>query len=281
MSSAHSEHHAAPPQPLDEADRVCYRAIERLAHELKNPLTPILSAAQMLQRYGASKPEVVDWAGVSIECEVRKMTTTVNELLDFSRAMLGRLELQRAALDLKALLVRVAAAGCASEGERNHTLLSDFPADPLWIAGDETRLEQVLRELLLNAVKCTPAGGIIKLRAAQEDGNAVIRVSDNGAGLDPARLDTVLAPFFDEHGQGGVKARGLGIGLALASRLIALHGGTLRASSQGLGCGTDFLIHLPAIQPPAVDGEPKRPGALPADDATETRPSSRSFDDTS
>lgn len=264
MSSVPVEQHASFPQPVEDADRLCYRAIERLAHELKNPLTPILSAAQMLQRHGASKPEVVDWAGVSIEREVRKMNAVLGELLDFSRAMLGRIELQPTALNLQPVLVRVAAACRGAAVERNHTLHSELPADPLWVAADETRLEQVLEQLLLNAVKFTPAGGMIKLTAALEDGKAVIRVSDNGPGLDPSVLDKVFTPFFDVYGAGGIKARGMGIGLALASRLIALQSGTLRASNAGSGCGTEFVIHLPAIQPPAAGSEPQRTGAMPA-----------------
>lgn len=257
-------------EPWDELDQQGYRSIEFLAHALKNALAPILSAAQMLQRYGVSKPDVVDWAGASIESQVRAMSSTVNELLDFSRAILGRLELEFASLNLTPVLERTIAACRGLAEERNQTLHCQLSAGELWVTGDETRLEYVIQQLLLNAVRSAPEGGIVALRADLEDGSVVIRVGDDSAGLAPAMLDAIFEPLIGAGSSGDPKARGLGVGVAFARRLISLHGGTLRVVSEGLGCGAEFVAQLPAIPPSAVEGGRKQPGTTAAAQDTET-----------
>ena len=256
----------------EELDRQRSGFVESLAHELRNPLTAILSAAQMLQRYGATKPEVVDWAGSSIERQVRQMSSGVNDWLDLARAMLGKLELSQVKLDLKPLLAGAIEACRGAAEDKSQTLHADLPCRELWVMGDATRLSQVLQHLLLNAVKFTPSGGRIELASTLEDGNVVFQVRDTGAGLDPGTLEVIFEPFFKPADSSVRRARGMGVGLALSRRLIALQGGTLNVFSQGLGCGTEFVIRLPAVVPPASDDDEQGGrNAPPAHDSDGTK----------
>jgi signal transduction histidine kinase len=239
---------------LEELEQRRYGFLETFAHDLNNALTPLLSAAQMLQRYGTTKPDVVDWAGISIERQVRQVSSNVNDLLDLTRAALGKLELSNAKLDLTPVLSSAIERCRPLAADRNRMLHADLPNRELWVLGDAARLEQAMHELLSNAIAFTLVGGPIELTAALEGQHVVIRVHDTGSGLAPEILATLFDPFAEADGTGFRKMRGRGVGLALAHRLIALHGGTLRAFSQGLGQRAEFVTCIPALPPaPAED----------------------------
>lgn len=244
-----NERTPAAPSPTEELDRQRYGLIETLVHELKNPLTPILSAAQMLQRYGTKKPDVVAWAGVSIERQARQLNAAVNDYLELARAALGKLDLRQSKLDLKPVLERAIEA-CPEPQRGCPSLNLKLPSCELWVLGDTVRLGKVLHHLLLNAVQFTPPEGHVTLAAAIEDDHVVIRVSDTGDGVDPEALERIFEPFFQMDDAQFRKTRSMGVGLALARRLITLHGGTLHAVSRGRGSGTEFVARLPAVVPP-------------------------------
>jgi signal transduction histidine kinase len=232
-------------------DRHRYAFLEKLAHEWKNALTPILSAAQILRRYGAERPDLVDWAGVSIEQQVRQMTAEVNDLLDLARAALGKLELRRQQIDLKLTLEACMEPCRRLADERRLTLEIELPDTDVAVLGDPARLGQAVQQLVFYAITSAPADGHIRLCAAREHRNAVIRVSEKGAGLDPATLVTLFEPFFEGAGSDLARSQTRGVGLALAHSLTAMHGGSLRAHSEGLGRGTEFVLSIPAIPSPA------------------------------
>src|SRR5262249_48305130 len=139
---------------------------------------------------------------------------------------------------------------------------------PVWVEGDQTRIEQILTNLLVNAGTYTTAGGRIRVRIAREDATAVMEVSDDGQGIEPENLPRVFDLFFQGEATSARSAGGLGIGLTLVQRLAALHGGTVTASSGGRGQGATFSVRLPAIAAPP----PLTDGAARAHEATATSP---------
>lgn len=227
-----------------------FRLLARIAHELKNAQTPLLSAAQMLHRHGIEKPEIADWAVTMIERQVRRSSGMMNNLLDLARCSLGELELTLTPIALHPVLLRAIESVRRVADTEAGLLETDLPIKTLCVSGNAERLERALQELLGNAFKFTPPGGRIELAAALEKDVAVIRVKDSGIGMDAGMLEKAFEPFSSigasEPGQG----RGLGIGLALARSLIELHGGTLLARSPGIGRGTEFVVRIPAIPCP-------------------------------
>jgi signal transduction histidine kinase len=133
----------------------------------------------------------------------------------------------------------------AFEG-RGHTLTPTLPAEPLWVHGDPIRLAQVLANLVLNAAKYTDSGGHVQLTAECQGEDVVVRIRDNGIGMTPEVLPLIFKPFFQAERSLDRPEGGLGIALAAARQLVELHGGSLRAFSAGAGCGSEFVVRLPA-----------------------------------
>ncbi len=240
---------------LLEADRRKDEFLGMLSHELRNPLAPIRNSLYILDHAQASAHQA-RLAKEVANRQIAHMTRLVDDLLDVTRIARGRIELRRAALDIVALARRAAEDHRALLDERRIALAVELPDGPVRVDGDETRLAQVLGNLLHNAAKFTPAGGRVTLAVGATGGDAVVRVRDTGAGVDPALLRTIFEPFTQAKQTLARSEGGLGLGLALVKGLVALHGGDVGASSAGQGRGAEFVVRLPlaAAHRPSTDG---------------------------
>ena len=247
---------------LRAADRAKDDFLAMLGHELRNPLSALSSAAQILQREAGEEGPSSRAAAV-IHRQVQHMTRLVDDLLDVARVTTGKVRLAPRPLNL-AEVVAGAVQVLRSAGRLDaHDLRIE--AAPVWIAADEARLEQIVSNLVGNAVKYTPPGGRIDVRVLRRGTEAVLEVNDTGVGLSPE-----LAPrIFDLFVQGDQSidraAGGLGLGLTLVQRLAEMHGGRVGAESEGPGRGTRFTVTLPAIAPP-VEADTTPPPPLPVGD---------------
>ncbi|MGE5118136.1 MAG: ATP-binding protein, partial [Betaproteobacteria bacterium] len=231
-----------------------------LGHELRNPLSAIASAVEVLNRVDAGAPMAVDARHI-IARQTRHLAHMMDDLLDVARVISGKVLLSRGALDLGVVARRIVETLSVTGEAREHTLHVD--ADSVWIDADSTRIEQVTTNLLTNAIKYTPAGGRIDVRVTHEDSRAVLRVRDNGVGIAPALLPRVFDLFVQGERTLERRAGGLGIGLTLVRRLVELHGGTIEAQSTP-GQGSEFTVRLPAIEAPAGMVRAARAETLPA-----------------
>jgi signal transduction histidine kinase len=218
------------------------RFLAVLSHELRNPLSPILTAAAALKQFGGDDPRAVRARDI-IERQTRQLTRLVDDLLDVSRVGQGKLVLRRERVDVGQLL-RVAAETCRPAADAKGVQLEVGPvADDLAVAGDSSRLVQVLTNVVNNAVKFTPKDGRVGIGAAAEGDEVVLRVRDTGVGIDAATLPRIFELFWQAPGSGA--RGGLGIGLMLARTLTELQGGRIAAHSEGAGKGTEIVIRLP------------------------------------
>jgi CheY-like chemotaxis protein len=215
-----------------------------LGHELRNPLAPLSVVADLLQ-HAETNQEVIETVRPMMRRQVDHLTRLVNDLLDVSRFSRGHAELQRASLDVRKAIEDAVEQSHPLILERQHTLTVDLGEAPLQVDGDLQRLTQVFGNLLGNAAKYSPRGGEIALRASQEGGVALVRISDKGFGIPKERLKSIFEMFSQvpEH-RSLVGGGGLGLGLALCRQLVELHDGTIEARSEGLGCGTEFIVSL-------------------------------------
>lgn len=246
---------------LREQDRRKTEFLATLAHELRNPLAPVRFATELLRR---SPPggEVAARAQDIIERQVSNMTRLIDDLLDISRVSRGliELELERVALN-KVVEAALETSRPLLDAAGHHVEVS-LPAEPVWLDADATRLSQVLGNLLNNAAKYTPPGGKVRLAATLVAGAVEIDVADSGIGIPREQIGQLFQMFTQlpnaaSHSQGG-----LGIGLALVRRLVELHGGSVRASSPGVGHGSTFTVVLPieaSVRAAAVRLEPPPP----------------------
>ena len=218
-----------------------------LAHELRNPLAPITTAAQLLQR-GNMDPQRMRHASDIIARQAEHMTSLVNDLLDVSRVTRGLATIEKEELDVADVVHGAIEQVRPLLDARRHTLHEDMTAEPLHVSGDRTRLVQVVSNILNNAAKYTPPGGRIVLRVRREDDEAVIAVCDNGQGIGPQVLPYIFDLFTQAERTPDRSQGGLGIGLALVKSLVALHGGRVAAASPGLNKGSEFSIRLPVLQ---------------------------------
>jgi PAS domain S-box-containing protein len=227
-----------------EADRRKDEFIATLAHELRNPLAPIRNGLEILRRVEGLPPMAARTRDM-MERQLLHLVRLVDDLLDVSRITRGRVDLRLAPLTLEQVVTHALEASQPGVQAAGHELVVQLPPEPVPLRGDLTRLAQVLSNLVNNAAKYTARGGRIELRGAVEDGLAVVRVTDNGAGIERATLPRVFDLFTQgettlSHSQGG-----LGIGLWLVKRLVELHGGSVQAESAGLGEGSTFTVRLP------------------------------------
>ncbi|MEZ4234569.1 MAG: response regulator, partial [Myxococcota bacterium] len=227
---------------LEEADRRKDEFLAVLAHELRNPLAPVRTAVQVLGRADAGAGDK-ERAREMVDRQVRHMVRLVDDLLDVSRITRGKLELQRVRVGLGEVVEQAVEAARPQLEGAGLTLTYTPPAAPVAVDADPVRLGQVVSNLLDNARKFAP-GGTVAVVARVEPGEAVVEVADDGVGLSPDDL----GELFEMFSQVGARREGLGIGLALSRQLVALHGGTLRAHSAGLGQGSRFEIRLPTAR---------------------------------
>ena len=232
-------------ETLRETDRRKSEFLAVLAHELRNPLAPIRNGIDMLQ-LSANNPAAAARVRDMMARQVAHMVHLINDLLDVARVNNGKVVLQLEPVDLRQVLLNAVEAGAAAMEAAHHAIDVDLPPEPVVFEADPVRLAQVLGNLLSNAVKYTPAGGRLRL-AGQRRGNMVeITLQDNGIGIPAEHLASVF-DMFTQVSRNLERARGgLGIGLSLVQRLVALHGGTVSAASAGLGQGSTFTVRLPA-----------------------------------
>jgi PAS domain S-box-containing protein len=228
---------------LREADRRKDEFLALLSHELRNPLAPILTAAQLMQLRGDVATPFE--RGVIIR-QAQHLVRLVDDLLDVSRLERGKVTLSKRWLELAGVVAKGIEATAELLEQARHRLHVSVPSDGLPIDGDEVRLTQVVSNLLTNAARYTPPGGRIEVTALREGDDVVLRVRDNGRGIDPVLLPS-LFELFVQGPRGPDRAEGgLGLGLSLVRMLTALHGGTVSASSDGPGLGSEFTVRLPA-----------------------------------
>jgi signal transduction histidine kinase/response regulator RpfG family c-di-GMP phosphodiesterase len=217
-----------------------------LAHELRTPMTGILGWIQML-KYEQSHQEDVDTAIQMIESSTRIQVRLVEDLLDVSRIIAGKLRIDVGPVELAPLVDTVVETFRARAAESNVELASNVDPHPLSVLGDETRLHQIVWNLLSNAIKFTPEGGRVEIALTRSDSKAVIRITDSGQGISPEFLPHVFDRFQQADNSTTRREAGLGLGLAIVRYLTELHHGTVEASSEGTGKGATFTITLPLL----------------------------------
>ncbi|KQM21028.1 hybrid sensor histidine kinase/response regulator [Novosphingobium sp. Leaf2] len=231
---------------LREADRQKDRFLAILAHELRNPVAALLGGLDLLERPRAAARG--DEIRGQMQRTLRHLARLVEDILDVTRVSEGKisLKIERTSLaDVVASALDVSRHTIETEG---HTFEVELPADPVWLDGDLTRLSQILANLLNNAAKYTPPGGVVGLKARCVGEQVEIAISDNGVGI-PADLQPRIFDIFAQVDSHRNRARGgLGIGLALVKQLVALHSGTIAVASDGAGQGTTFTVSLPTVR---------------------------------
>ena len=239
----------------EEASRVKDEFFAMLGHELRNPLGAITTALHVIDAYGPADDRSAQARDI-ITRQVRLLVRLVDDLLDVTRLATGKISLGRRPVDLAAVARRMVDALAATTPTR--TLRCEANGS-VWIEADEARLEQILGNLLGNAVKFTTPEGRVTVGVAVRDRDAVLRVEDTGAGISADLLPRIFDLFV--QGQAGLHrpATGLGIGLTLVKRLVDLHEGRIEASSEGPGRGSTFTVRFPLVEAPraAPDGAPK------------------------
>jgi len=235
-------------EALLEADRKKDRFIATLAHELRNPLAPIRTAAELLRAAGAGPAEIA-WSREVIERQVDHMAALLDDLLDVARITLGKLEVRKQWVSLDAIVEAAVEVARPLIDTRAIRLAIDLPVPAPQLEADPLRLGQVISNLLTNAAKYADAGGLITLAARVHDDSVDIIVRDDGIGIPREALGSIFAMFSQVESATERSHGGLGIGLALVKGLVERHGGTVSAHSDGPGTGSEFVVTLPCITP--------------------------------
>ena len=250
---------------IREADRHKDEFLAMLAHELRNPLAPLMNALHLLRPDGLDRAEAEQVRTVA-ERQVRHLARLVDDLLDVSRISTGKIQLRKGPVDLNATIARAVDSARLLIESRHHELTVSMPDDPIFLEADAARLEQVVSNLLNNAAKYTEPGGKIELEAGREGDEASVRVRDTGIGIAPDLLPRVFDLFTQAERSLDRSQGGLGIGLTLVRRLVELHDGSVSVSSPGVGRGSEFTVRLPASPAPVdPNGEHPGPGTVPAE----------------
>jgi signal transduction histidine kinase/integral membrane sensor domain MASE1/CheY-like chemotaxis protein len=261
-------------EQAETANRSKDEFLAMLSHELRNPLGAVTSAVSVLNLMDLAPDARVAQLHEIITRQVRHLTRLVDDLLDVARLASGRLELQRADVDLGKLVEQCVASLAART--RGHRL--EVAVGRAVVHGDAARLEQIVTNLLDNAVKYTPPGGSVRVLLTEENRRAVLRVRDSGIGIAPDLLPRIF-DLFTQDARSLDRARGgLGLGLAVVSRLVAMHGGRVWAESDGSGQGSEFVVELPlaeapreAVGAPAVTSSPRAQRLLIVEDHDDAR----------
>jgi CheY-like chemotaxis protein len=214
-----------------------------LAHELRNPLSPLVTGLELIKAYGIEH-EGLQRVRKSMERQVRHLIRLVDDLLDVSRISRGKINLRLEAIELGRVLHQALESAEPLVSERQHELVVEHCDEDLVLYADQVRLTQVVANLLHNAARYTEPGGRIEVSCGRDAGHAVLRVADNGRGIAPQMLDRIFDIFVQEREGGG----GLGLGLTLVHRLVQLHGGAVRAYSEGIDRGSEFIVRLPLME---------------------------------
>jgi PAS domain S-box-containing protein len=240
---------------LRDADRKKDEFLAILSHELRNPLAPLGNALELMKRSGGD-PAVMDKALGLMQRQLGQLVRLVDDLLDVSRIARNQPELRKEPIQLAEVLRSAIETSLPLIEQRGHRLFEGLPAEPIWLEADLTRLAQVFANLLNNSAKYTQPGGRIWLSVTGQDHEVAVSVRDSGIGIPAGMLSRIFEMFSQgdrslERSQGG-----LGIGLSLVKRLVELHGGSVTASSDGEGRGSEFVVRLPVL----ASGFPASPG---------------------
>ncbi|HVS40315.1 MAG TPA: CHASE3 domain-containing protein [Gemmataceae bacterium] len=227
-----------------ESERRRERFLAVLSHELRHPLAPLSNAVEILGMKG-DDPSVVADVRDMMGRQIQQLTRLIEELLDASRVVQGKVQLRRERLDLAAQVRSTAEDHRAQAEEAGLTLTLDVPAGPVWMSGDAVRLSQIVGNLLHNATKFTDRGGRVTVRLSAADGEAVLTVEDTGMGIAAEAMPRLFEAFSQADAGARRDGGGLGLGLAVVKGMAELHGGRVRAQSAGPGRGATFTVWLP------------------------------------
>ncbi|WP_168794213.1 PAS domain-containing hybrid sensor histidine kinase/response regulator [Paraburkholderia aromaticivorans] len=242
-------------EELERSGERMRQFLATLAHELRNPLAPVRNAIGVMQLETGVSPTLARSRDL-IDRQVTHLTRLVDDLLDVGRIMSNKVELRLGRVDLAEVMARAIEAARPFTDAHEQRVVQHMPDDPVFVRGDMTRLVQVLQNLLHNAAKFSPVGSVIDVAARIDYHMAVLEVRDAGCGIPVRSLDKIFELFAQEKDGQNSGEGGLGIGLTLCKSLVELHGGSIIASSEGLGCGSTFTLSLPlAAAPPEATGD--------------------------
>jgi PAS domain S-box-containing protein len=233
-------------QALRDSDRRKDEFLATLAHELRNPLAPVRNAVQILHMKAPDPPEL-QWATQVIDRQIQTMTRLIDDLMDVSRISRGKLEIKPEPFELAAVINHAVEAVGPLIAKQEHQLTVSLSPDPILVDADLIRLSQVFSNLLGNAAKYTERGGRIELRAEPQAGVVAVSIKDTGIGISAEHLPNIFELFSQVESALQRSEGGMGIGLSLTKRLVAMHGGTIEAKSEGLGKGSEFVVRLPTV----------------------------------
>ncbi|HEY7314918.1 MAG TPA: ATP-binding protein [Gemmataceae bacterium] len=252
---------------LAEANRRKDDFLAMLAHELRNPLAPVLNGLQILRLEQKVSPGGQEAIGI-IDRQARHLARLVDDLLDISRITTGKVSLRKERGKLHTVVNHAVETVRPLMESRKHQLSVSLPSEAVWLEADPARLTQVLANLLNNAAKYTEPGGHVQLSAEREGSEVIVRFRDTGIGILPEMLPRIFESFVQGDRSIDRTQGGLGIGLTLAKSLVEMHGGKIEAHSPGVGKGSEFIVRLPAV--PEV--KPLEPEAVEKRQATKTPP---------
>jgi signal transduction histidine kinase len=241
-------------EELKQASRRKDEFLAMLAHELRNPLAPILSAVELMRRNGSADPNLQQARNV-IERQSQHLTRLVDDLLDAARITQGKITLRKEKLELMNIIGRAVETSRPFIESHGHQLSLSLPQEPLRLEGDLVRLAQAISNLLNNAAKYTEECGHIWLTAERVETEAVLRVRDNGMGISETLLPHIFDLFSQANRSLDRSDGGLGVGLAIVRSLVEMHGGRVEAISAGSGQGSEFVVHLPLVTKEAQSRE--------------------------
>ncbi|MES2920585.1 MAG: PAS domain-containing protein [Verrucomicrobiota bacterium] len=247
---------------LSEADRRKDEFLALLAHELRNPLAPILTGLDIIRQAAGDSPMILTTRAI-MERQVTHMVRLIDDLLDISRLSTGKMELRLARVNLKEVVDAAVETASPIIDSAAHQLTISIPAEPIYLTVDSTRLAQVISNLLINSAKYTPPGGHISLRIEWVGDEIAISVQDSGMGIPAESLSSIFGMFSQIDQSIGRRSSGLGIGLALVKGLVELHGARIDVASPGENAGSTFTVRLPVTAresaPPSPEAGSDRP----------------------
>ena len=257
-------------EALAQADQHKDEFLAVLAHELRNPLAPISNALYLTDQPNVAPSELAR-AMEGAKRQARQMARLLDDLLDLTRIGRGLLDLNKERVDVRSIITSCVESIRRLAGERRQELTVELLPDPVWVEADAVRFEQVMTNLLTNAISYTDDGGQIQVVLERVRDEVVIRVIDTGIGIEREELAQIFTLFVRGRPRHGYPVAGTGIGLALVKRLVEAHGGKVSAVSEGLGKGSEFIVRLPASDSKVAAGSLPKDKASASSSATSRR----------